>query len=1086
MNSPPDQAERNRIAADLDRNILVEASAGTGKTTCLVTRMINLLGEGKCTIDGLAAVTYTRKAASELRDRFQVELERQSRHACGAFRERFNAALEHVERAYLGTIHAFCARLLRERPVEAGVDAVFRELNEADDYRLRRQAWDEHMVDLATRGDPVVSELAGLGIEVGQLRSAFFKLADYADVPEWPAPLIVAPDPTSSIPALTEYVQHMVKVAATFPREFGNDKLMPQYQRIPRMVRQADRNRWADWIEILEEFEELKTNHLVQKNWPEKGQGKEELERWNRFAREHALTVVDAWRRARYSPALKGIRPALARYDQLRHEAGSLSFQDLLLKAAALLRAHPSIRQYFRERYSHLLVDEFQDTDPIQAEVMLLLTSDNPQETDWRRSRPVPGSLFVVGDPKQSIYRFRRADIVTYGQVKSIIEKSGGLVSSLTASFRSTPSLLQWLNPIFDTFFPEPASEVAPANRRLMPAAAADSPADLKGVYCLSLPGGKAEEARSHEAPLVAGIIQQALANSRTIPRPARSETSIQPSPCRPADFLIITPKRKNLSTYAWHLEALCVPHEVTGGSGLNESEELRLLYLCLRAAARPHDPVDLLAALRSPVFGISDQALYDFKRAGGQFHYRRPVPESGLDDDDHVAFEDAFRRLARFDRWMKALPIVAALEKVASDLGLYARAAAQPGGHLQAGGLSKAVELARTAQRGSSSAMELLEYLAVLVDPTGRDDRHDGISVQPHKTDTVRIMNLHQAKGLEAPVVFLADPSTDWQPEPEVYIDRSGPVSRGYLAISEPYSGYKPGRLLAHPEDWPDLSEREKRFQDAERTRLLYVAATRAGSCLTITERQEDNRANPWRPFEPYLHDQHPQSIPAGPRPAESTARTVGLDEVHLAVDSIAERWRKVRGATYNVEAMKKLSLEGSPAAPAAPVEIGARAIGGADWGTVIHLLLEAAMNRPRADLRQLARSFLRDLDAGLSWLEDALEMVGTVQKSQIWKRAVSSKRRFTELPMQFLQSNGGDVPVIERGTIDLVFLEPAGWVIVDYKTDQHAPGALTGLTEHYRPQVERYANAWRKLIAEPVQEVGLLFTRSNSYVRL
>jgi ATP-dependent helicase/nuclease subunit A len=579
----------------------------------------------------------------------------------------------------------------------------------------------------------------------------------------------------------------------------------------------------------------------------------------------------------------------------------------------------------------------------------------------------------------------------------------------------------------------------------------------------------------------VARLIHQAFCQARTVPR--RGEAIA----CRPGDFLVITARRKNLSTYAWHLERLGIPHEVTGGSGVNESDELRFLYLCLRAAARPHDRVDLVAALRSPVFGISDQALYDFKRAGGHFDYRRNAPESGLDADDRAAIEDAFRRLALFNRWMKTLPIVAAFEKVTSDLGLYPRAAAQPGGHLQAGCLAKAVELARSAQRQSTSTMQLMEYLGQLIDPTSRDDRHDGISVQPRATDAVRVMNLHQAKGLEASVVFLADPSSDWQPEPDVYIDRSGPVSRGYIAISEPRQGYQPGRLLAHPDDWPNLSEREKQFQDAERQRLLYVAATRAGSCLTITQRQKDNHKNPWRFFEAYLHEQTASPDPAEPQPPQPIATTVGLDEIRSAFDHISQRWSKVRGATYQVEAMKKLSLEGIPAAPAAPVEIGAaRAIGGADWGTVIHSLLEAAMNRPSADLRQLARSFLRDLDGGLSWLEDAVEMVGTVQKSQIWKRALSAKRRFTELPMQFLQSNGGDVPVIERGTIDLVFLESAGWVIVDYKTDQHGPETLSGLTEYYRPQVERYAGSWRQLVPEPVQEVGLLFTRSNSYVRL
>jgi ATP-dependent helicase/nuclease subunit A len=1082
MNCPPDQSERDRIARDLDHNILVEASAGTGKTTCLVTRMVNLLGEGKCTIDGLAAVTYTRKAASELRDRFQLELERQARQSSGVMRERFATALGHVERAYLGTIHSFCARLLRERPVEAGVDAVFHELDEADDHRLRRQAWDEHVLDLVAGDDPVIAALDQLGIEVGQLRAAFIKLTEYSDVDQWPVPAVVAPDPSAVIPALSDYARRMVKVAAGFPREFGKDKLMPLYERIPRMVRQADRTCWADWIQILEEFEELDARDQKVTSWPDKALAREELERWNCFTREHAGPIVDAWRRARYGPAMRAIRPALARYDQLRHEAASLSFQDLLLKAAALLREHPSVRQYFRERFTHLLVDEFQDTDPIQAEVMLLLTSDNPCEMHWRRCKPVPGSLFVVGDPKQSIYRFRRADIVTYGQVKAIIENSGGLVCSLTTSFRSTSSLLEWLNPIFDACFPEPASEVAPANSRLLPARAGDPPSNLKGVFCLTVPGTNAEEAQSHEAPLVARLIHQALRNGHTVPQCGEAK------PCRPADFLVITPKRKNLSVYARHLERLGIPHEVTGGSGLNESDELHFLYLCLRAAARPDDPVDLVAALRSPVFGISDQALYDLKRAGGKLDYRRRVPESGLDDDDRAALDDAFSRLRRFDRWMKVLPIVAALEKVVSDLGLYARAAAQSGGHLQAGCLGKAIELARTAQRQSLSTMELLEYLGDLVNPSSHDDRHDGISVQPRTTDAVRVMNLHQAKGLEAPIVFLADPSSDWQPEPDAYIDRSGPVLRGYIAISEPRAGFKPGRRLAHPDDWPNLSEREKRFQDAQRKRLLYVAATRAGSSLTISQRQRKNQNNLWRFFEGYLYDQSPLPDPPEPQSDQPEVTMVTFDQVDSAIDSINVRWSNVRAATYQSEAMKKLSMEESPAAPATIADKSAAsgAIGGADWGTVIHSLLEAAMTRPRADLRQLTRSLLHDLDAGLAWLDDALEMVETVQKSQIWKRALSSKRRFTELPLQLLASNGGDVPVIERGTIDLVFLEPAGWVIVDYKTDQHAPGTLSGLTEHYRPQVEHYAGAWRKLVAEPVQELGLLFTRSNSYVRL
>src|SRR5262249_42597047 len=159
-------------------------------------------------------------------------------------------------------------------------------------------------------------------------------------------------------------------------------------------------------------------------------------------------------------------------------------------------------------------------------------------------------------------------------------------------------------------------------------------------------------------------------------------------------------------------------------------------------------------------------------------------------------------------------------------------------------------------------------------------------------------------------------------------------------------------------------------------------------------------NQDNPWRFFEAYLHNQLPRPEPDVPWAASRKATTVTSDEVRAAFSHISQRWSKVRAPTYQSEAMKRLYLEEAPAAPRFTRDDGEApaAMGGADWGTVIHALFEAAMNRPRDDLRQLARSLLRDLDAGLSWLDDALEVVSKVQKSQVWKRALASQRRFTE----------------------------------------------------------------------------------------
>lgn len=215
-------------------------------------------------------------------------------------------------------------------------------------------------------------------------------------------------------------------------------------------------------------------------------------------------------------------------YDRLRREGGWLNFQDLLLAAARLLRKSAAIRQYFRKRFTHLLIDEFQDTDPIQAEVMLLLTADDPGETDWRRCRPVPGSLFVVGDPKQSIYRFRRADIVTYNEVKRIIAASGGTIVSLTANFRSASSLVEWINESFNRRFPPAATQFAPVYSSLHVGRLDERNGDLAGLYILKAPGGNKEEILANEGQIVARTVRHALDSGRKVPRSAQSATNLK------------------------------------------------------------------------------------------------------------------------------------------------------------------------------------------------------------------------------------------------------------------------------------------------------------------------------------------------------------------------------------------------------------------------------------------------------------------------------------------------------------------------------------------------------------------------------
>ena len=1082
--SPADQDQRQLITHELDKNILVEAAAGTGKTTSLIARMVNLIRQGKCTIDKLAAVTYTRKAAAELRARFQITLEKSARDASGIERDWLLAAVANIERCYLGTIHSFCARLLRERPVEAGVDAAFRELDEAADFLLRRQAWDEHVAHLIASDDPILTELENLGLDVSMLAPAFHDMANYPDVTEWPVPTATLPDPQPVITALKAYANRMRSLIGTFPDNPGNDKLMPRYRLTARMVQQANLERPVEILEIIEQFSELKSNAIVQKNWPGGGaQAKDELEEWNRFNSDHAAGYVAAWRLARYRPALSTIRPALERYERKRREAGGLNFQDLLLTSARLLRDKPRIRAYFRSRFSHVLVDEFQDTDPVQAEVMLLLTADDPAQTDWRQCRPVSGSLFVVGDPKQSIYRFRRADIVTYTEVKRLMVASGGLVASLTANFRTTPKLIHWINQSFADGFPDNATEFAPARCALQVGRAGDEAGELHGVYILNVPGANKIEATRYEANFIARTIRDAIDKGRTVPRSSKELKDGVPPFAVPGDFLIVTRNTKHLSVYARELQELGVPHQVTGGTALNELDELGLLYQCLNAVVRPDDPVALVATLRSELFGISDQSLYAYRQAKGTFAFRSSVPATGLPPADAAIFQDAFDRLSRYDRWLKTLPPSVAFERIVGDLGLLVRACADSGGDVRAGTLAKALQVIRDAETEVHSVADLVEYLGQLVN---QDEKHDGISVRPHTEPVVRLMNLHKVKGLEAPVVFLADPSGEWEHNVRLHIDRVGEAVRGYLAIYEPKQGNRPQRLLACPQNWEQLAAREMQFQDAENNRLLYVAATRAGTCLTIAQRDNKNNQNPWQFFEAFLTNQSSPSDPGTQAAPLLPAIDVASLDVSSATSAIDQRWEALRRPTYDSQAIKEIALTSPlPALERAYAPTGEH---GVEWGTLIHALLEAVARSPSADLHALARTVSRDQDISTDILDAAVQTVQAVQKSEVWQRAKKSERWLVEVPVQFLVSPAdatSGLPTIQRGVIDLLFLEPTGWVVVDYKTDDVALHELPRLVDHYRPQVKSYAEAWQRLIQQPVCENGLFFTRTNCYLQ-
>jgi len=291
---------------------------------------------------------------------------------------------------------------------------------------------------------------------------------------------------------------------------------------------------------------------------------------------------------------------------------------------------------------------------------------------------------------------------------------------------------------------------------------------------------------------------------------------------------------------------------------------------------------------------------------------------------------------------------------------------------------------------------------------------------------------------------------------------------------------------VLALPAEWETFKVREKEFEEAEETRLLYVAATRAGARLTVTQREPTrkggNQYNPWKIFHKELSGR-PERDGSGIRPHSAGEREkVELVESEQAEERIRLRWETAMAPTYQTAGVKAISLARLTVPPTAGGH-------GTEWGTVMHSLLQAAMINPAADLTSLAEAAADEqrLDPDLS--EAAVTTVRSVMASEIWQRAARSPRRLVEAPFQRLSEprseDGGPLPeMILRGVIDLVFLEPDGWVIVDYKTDRRPADQLSDLVERYREQVRLYGEAWENLTGEKVAEAGLFFTHSGTYV--
>jgi ATP-dependent helicase/nuclease subunit A len=1058
-----DEPDRQAIRTDLDSNLLVEAAAGTGKTTSLVERMLALVREGKAPVDRICAVTFTVKAAAQLKERFQLGLERAIPAETDPVRRaRLSDALEGIDRGFIGTIHSFCARLLRERPVEAGVDPEFEELDETEDVLLREEAWERYKQTLFLESHPILAELADYGMTIDLLREAFQCLASNPEVRPAAAARLPAPRFDRERDLVLAFLAEAEKHLPPRSPDAKPDQLRRKISSALRLKDILDLDRTAALVSLLEKFQGH--GKPVQRDWPNAAVAKRLEGEFEALATDVVAPALVRWREFLYPLVIEAVQPAVDTFRRLRRERGALDFADLLLFARDLLRDHPDARREFRKRFTPILVDEFQDTDPIQAEVLLYLTGGDVDEKRWWRLAPEPGSLFVVGDPKQSIYRFRRADIETYDRVRERIVASGGRVLNLTTNFRSCPEVCDWVNATFSRIFPATASREQAADAPLVPDRA--NAGGFSGAVQLVVSGRTRESVAALDAVRIASWIRAAIDAKVEIP-------SADSRAAEPGDFLILFRYKKMMDLYARELELRGIPYEIAGGGAFSESEDLHDLLPLLETIVDPDDPVSLAATLRGPLFGVDDDALYRFHRAGGRFHLFAPPPPGS--DPRIVRAIDVLQESFDLSR---RLPPAAALARIAGNVGVIAHGGSQELGGTRAGNLLKAVSIARMLSSDGESFAAIVRHLRQLATASDTEE----MSIRPGAVRTVRLMTLHRAKGLEAPIVFLAEPGGEWDAPIDFCIARETEPPEAWLRVLRPDRGDRPEEV-ARPVGWSEREDAERRFQYAEDDRLLYVAATRAADLLVVSTCGPTEKKSPWSKLARAIERPLP-ILPERSRPESPEPGVPDLSRELADFRRHAEARRSTAAAeSYRIVPVTKLTHDAAEATP-----FRARTGRGMSWGRVIHRLLEGAMKDPSLDLPLFAANLLAEEERSPEDRDAAVELARAVIESPLWRRALAARRRFTEVPFALpappaeLGLAGGPDDTVLQGAIDLAFEEDSGWSIVDYKSDTIA-GNLPELVAFYTPQIDLYRRYWEKLTGRQTQ-AGLFFVQTGEEV--
>lgn len=1108
-----DEASRYNIKNNIDENYFVQAGAGSGKTTALVERMVTMIEKGR-DISHISAITFTKTAANEFYERFQKKLIEKANEKNNLHHDKYLKALQNIDLAFMGTIDSFCNTIMSEHPNEGLIPSNSSIIDDDKAQELYKKIYNDILNDVYD--DKQLQNKGQLFVDYNSNPEEVFSLTLNSLLSHRDCELIIPKPSKDNIDIKYQdeikTIRKIVKIICDNPNFIkANDQAKES------VIQSFERNRyifnksWEDNIPAILNAYEYTFKSFYKKD--EKSTPKAKLycddtvknilaEGIDYFIEEGKREIayilnndklpkiIKEIKDKQYAITLDFVNEAKDKILEVLRAQGHLTFNDYLVYLRDTLRKDAAeggkLIRHIYERHRYYLIDEFQDTDPIQAEIFFYLAAEQIKD-NWKDCIPHPGSLFIVGDPKQSIYRFKNADVAAYINVEKMFVQPVGEVLYLYQNFRSTYQLKDWFNNTFTQLLTDSGDQAKYEN---IPIDEAEINQGFTGVFKYDVPA-KPQSDNQKDEYKVKDLILKLYQNpdiKYQLSEKVRNNAGGLSYISRKIDWkdiMVITPTKGSLIKYTTLFKECGIPYYVEGNIDFKQSAAFKIFVLFFAAVVNPDDNRYLYGILKSHLFNISQKDLIQAKKEGYRFNVLTDITNLKISEK----LKKALLLLKEYVNYAKTYSSSSLFTKIINNVVAFKKV-----GNENMEYVYFALELLKSKENSGEviTHIDALHFFEKLMKEKGDQERCPGLQKEGNK---VHLANLHKVKGLEAPIVIMAT-SKKTKKEADFRLERGNLTNKGYLFhVNKQYeNGISKKIIETNLYDSP-YKEDEQLSNEAENLRLQYVAATRAKNVLIIANKIKNDKTpssdNPWKEI---LNTEAAKSLTdidlvlnGCQYIADCSKAVIDYDDIPQAENIIEKNNDSLMNNDFELYNPSKTinNDEFEMAEIDMKVQKHLYENNGDTLatisGTMVHRLMEMlimskdTLNKSQLvdfilnenmtiDFEEYQDSFKRMLES----VYDTIHNGGYPQingaKQNILQIIMNADKVYSEVPFTYLD----DDKKLWNGIIDLIYEKDGKLHIIDWKTNKIAEG----LSKHYENQLNAYKQATKQIIGKDVED--------------